>query len=118
MYMGIFDGASSFITSRFKKSSNGSDVKNIINDSISEEHPTPINKIKKNKIRGKVPSRTQHQILVSNGMTDNEIASYLIQKITLVQEGKDKRLNQSSNKVENWTLVHRETGELKEVYIR
>ena len=75
------------------------------------------NNSKKSKIRGKVPTRSQRQILVDNGVSEKEQELYLIQKIALVQEGKDKRLNQSSNKVENWTLVHRETGELKEVYI-
>lgn len=79
------------------------------------------NNSKKSKIRGKVPTRSQRQILMANGVSEKEQELYLIQKISIIQKGEEKRLNKSNNKssdnVENWTLIHRETGELKEVYI-
>lgn len=72
---------------------------------------------KLSKVRGKVPSRSQRQILTKNGISEEDQESYLIYKISFIQDCRDKRLNKSSSKVENWTLIHRETGELKEVYI-
>jgi hypothetical protein len=72
---------------------------------------------KNTKIRGKSPTLRQKKILIKNGLSNDEVELYLIQKTSFVQEGDKRRLNQFINKVEKWTLIHRETGELKEVYI-
>lgn len=75
-------------------------------------------KPKKNtRIRGKLLNRTQRKTLLNNGMTNEEIELFLILKTEFVQQGPSKRLNQSSKKAEKWTLMNRDTGELKEVYI-
>lgn len=72
---------------------------------------------KKPKIRGKALNRAQQKTLIQNGVSKDEIELYLLYKTSFAQEGADKRLNQSSNKVAIWTLIHRNTGELREVYI-
>ena len=72
---------------------------------------------KNTRIRGKLLNRTQRKTLLNNGMTNEEIELFLILKSEFVQQGPSKRLNQSSKKAEKWTLMNRDTGELKEVYI-
>ena len=75
-------------------------------------------KYKKPKIRGKALTRNQMKTLIENGLDKDEVELYLLHKTSFVQEGAEKRLNQSCNKVEVWTLVHRATGELRGVYIK
>lgn len=82
------------------------------------EHSNFQNKIKKSKIRGKALTFNQKKILMRNGLEAEEVDFYLIQKISFLQEGSEKRLNKSNNKVEQWTLIHRDTGELRGVYIK
>lgn len=78
----------------------------------------PQNESNKPKVRGKALTRGQQKTLIENGFPKDEIDDYLLHRTSFVQEGSDKRLNQSSNKVAKWTLIHRDTGELREVYVK
>ena len=132
MFVGVLDVAKGFVNKITNKSigddsiTTGSMRPNSIDHhrdkllsglGVPSEFLSTSNNFKKSKIRGKVPTRSQRQILVANGVSEKEQESYLIQKISLVKEETDKYLHKSSNKDENWTLIHRDTGELKEVYI-
>lgn len=69
------------------------------------------------RARGKRLKVNQKKTLVENGLSQAEVEFYLLQKTSFVQEGNDRRLQKSTNKVEVWTLINPVTGELKEVYI-
>lgn len=68
------------------------------------------------KIRGKKPSVSQGNRLKENGI---DWTQYLIVGIKMVKPDDDKksRLAKYDNKVEEWTLVDRETNEIKKVYM-
>lgn len=67
------------------------------------------------KIRGKKFTVAQIETLKANGV--NDYADYLLHSIKHVSDDGSKRLGQHGSKTEVMTIIHRETGELKDVEI-
>jgi hypothetical protein len=67
-------------------------------------------------LKGKKPTAVQRRVLSRNGIPPDELDSWFIQKIKIIEEG-SKRLTKDGDKYEQYTLVHRKTGEVKVVDI-
>lgn len=80
--------------------------------------PEKIKDSPKIKVRGKNFTASQRKLLLSNGLSENEVDKYLIQKTLIAGETGKRHLGKEEDKAEQWLLIHRDTGETRKVSIR
>ena len=68
------------------------------------------------KIRGKNLTVAQRKALLQNGFSNDTVNSYMVQKVIWIEEGREK-LSKFGEKKEKWTLIHKTTGEIKEIIL-
>lgn len=68
-------------------------------------------------MKGKKLTSTQRKALVKSGFPSEELENYLLQIVRTIEEG-SKRPTKDGNGYQRYSLIHRTTGEIKEINIR
>ena len=69
------------------------------------------------KIRGKNLTVQQRKTLIRRGFSEKTVDSYMMQKVKMIEVDNPKNLSRCKDKWTQWTVVHRDTGEVREIVI-